>query len=224
MALKYKLDTLEGLEEAQKALYKPGPDGKGFVLDMDDDPAKETMRKLRDQISELERALKARDQKEADERSAREREDLEKRGDYEKASAGYQKRIKELEEALGAQATSIHRERIGRAAVEALAKHGGIPKALQRHLEDALEHVADGDGYKVVVKGDPAMTPEALVTKWKADPEWAFGFNGSGASGSGAQPGGGTGGGTKAWKDMTLDEQTDLYRTNPAQAKALQGA
>lgn len=223
MALKHKLESLDGLEDAIKALYKPASDGKGFVLDMDDDPAKETISKLRKERDELEKAIKEREKSEASAKEAKEREEMERKGEYEKARAADVKRIEELTKQLEAQTGSIHKERIGRATAEALAKHGGITKALAHHLEGLLEHVADGDGFKIVVKGDPATTPDALVAKWKADPEWAFGFNGSGIAGGGTPPSTNTPAGGVNARYQELSSKKDLTNSEGLELVKLAG-
>lgn len=221
MALKFKLDTLEGLDETTKTFYKPGPDGKGFVLDMDDDPAKETIAKIRKERDDLEKSLKEREKQETDAKAAKEREDLEKKGEYEKLRAQDAEAIKAAKDRAEALESKIRNGARDRAALEAMQEAGAIPKALMPHIQDRLEVLPDGDGYKVVVKGDAGKPIKDFISSLKEEMPW--GFQPTGASGGGASQSGGSKQ-TKAWKDMTLDEQTDLYRTNPAQAKALQGA
>ena len=218
MALKFKLDSLDGLEEGLKTLYIKGEDGK-FTLQLEDDPAKDTMRKIREERDSLAKSLKEREKAEADAKAAKEREDLERKGEYEKLRAQDQEALKAaLAKADGLEARNRNNAR-DRAAMEAISAVKGIPKALLPHIVPALEVVPDGDDYKVIVKADPGKKLADFVSSLKNEMPW--GFEGSGFSGSGAmQPG--TNSGAKPWKDMTLDEQSNLFKSNPVQALALQ--
>jgi len=88
--------------------------------------------------------------------------------------------------------------------------------------EDGKPHaVASVKGADGTVK---KLDPKAYATEWlgSADgKEWALA---GGNSGGGAGGSGGTGGASKAWKDMSLDERTNLYNTNPAQYNAMSAA
>lgn len=183
MALKFKLDSLEGLDEGLKSLYTKGDDGK-FTLQLEDDPAKDTMRKIREERDTLARTLKDREKAEADAKAAKEREELERKGEYEKLKATYEadtKAARERAEALEAKLRNGARDR---AAMEAIQAANGIPKALLPHIQGQLEVIPDGEDFKVVVKGNPGQKLTDFVTGLKADMPW--GFNGSGASGGGA--------------------------------------
>lgn len=195
MALKFKLDSLDGLDEAQKAFYKPGPDGKGFVLDLDDDPAKETIAKIRGERDDLAKALKARETAEADAKAAKEREDAEKRGEYEKLRAQDQEEIRKEREAREALEGRLRSGAVERAALEAIGAAKGIPKALLPHVLPALEAIPEGDGFAVRVKSDPGKKPADYVATLKGEMPW--GFEGTGASGSGGAPNAGGGNNTK---------------------------
>ena len=68
------------------------------------------------------------------------------------------------------------------------------------------------------------LDPKAYVTEWMNTPdgkEWALASSNSGGGASGSGAGGGT---NKAFKDMTLDERTQLFKANPAQYSALEAA
>lgn len=218
MALKFKLETLDGLDEALKPLYTPTEDGK-FVLQLEDDPAKATMQKLRQELAEKEKALKAA----ADEKAAKEREAEEAKarasGDFDKLKAQMEARTKEAEAKAEALQNRIREASRERALMDAISQVGGIPKALLPHLKELVEDVAEGDAYKHLVKGDPSKKLTDFISGLKAEMPW--GFQATNASGGGANPNAGTPQ-AKAWKDMTLDERTALYKTNPAQAAALQ--
>lgn len=218
MALKFKLDTLDGLDEAAKTFYKPGPDGKGFVLDMDDDPAKETIAKIRKERDDLEKSLKEREKQEADAKAAKEREDLEKKGEYEKLRAQDAEAIKAAKDRAEALELKIRNGARDRAALEAMTEAGAIPKALMPHVQDQLEVITEGDGYKVVVKGDAGKTLKDFVAGLKEEMPW--GFQPTGATGTGApahQPGAATGAKARydelmGKKELTSSEGHELVR------------
>lgn len=219
MAIKFKLESLDGLDEALKSLYAKNDDGE-YVLQIDDDPAK-AMRKLRSELAEKERLIKEREKAEADAKSAKEREDLERKGEYEKLRAQDQEAIKALQSKADQLESRLRNGARDRAAMEAITAAGGIPKALLHHLVSSLEVVTDGDDYKVVVKADPGKKLTDYVLGLKNEMPW--GFTGTGASG-GAAPPAGSPTHTRSWKDMSLKERTELAIQNPTLAKQLQGA
>ena len=188
MALKFKLDSLEGLDEGLKSLYTKGDDGK-YTLQLEDDPAKATMQKLRQELAEKEKALKDREKAEADAKAAKEREELERKGQYETLKANLEAETKAYKEKAEALESKIRNGARDRAAMEAIQAAGGIPKALLPHIQGQLEVIPDGEDYKVVVKGEPGKKLADFVAGLKADMPW--GFNGSGASGGGATQSGG---------------------------------
>lgn len=207
MALKFKLDSLDGLDEGLKSLYSKGDDGK-FTLQLEDDPAKATMQKLRQELAEKEKALKDREKAEADAKTAKEREDLERKGEYEKLSAVDKAALKAAEEKALILETKIRNGARDRAAMEAIQAVKGIPKALLPHITPNLEVINDGDDYKVVVKVDPGKKLVDYVASLK--PEMPWGFEGSGASGGGAGQSGGTG---NTGKKMS---QTEFNQLKPS--------
>lgn len=219
MAIKFKLESLDGLDEALKSLYAKNDDGE-YVLQIDDDPAK-AMRKLRSELAEKERLIKEREKAEADAKSAKEREDLERKGEYEKLRAQDQEAIKALQSKADQLESRLRNGARDRAAMEAITAAGGIPKALLPHLVSSLEVVTDGEDYKVVVKADPGKKLTDYVLGLKNEMPW--GFNGSGASGGGA-PQSARAAPAKKWSEMGLKERTELAIQNPTLAKQLQGA
>lgn len=192
MALKFKLDTLEGLDETTKTFYKPGPDGKGFVLDMDDDPAKETIAKIRGERDELAKALRAHEKAEADAKAVKDREDLERKGEYEKLSAADKAALKAAEERVQNLESKFRMSSRERFLQEAMAAVGAIPEALGPHVRDLFEDVPDGDGFKHVVKGDAGKKAADFLAAFKETKPWAFqptGSTGGGASTHQGAPG-----------------------------------
>ena len=187
MKLSYKLDSLDGLDEGLKGLYAK-VDGK-FVLQLDENPAQETISKLTKEKSEIEKAMKAiADEKEAKEREAEEAK-ARATGDFEKLKQALSSENKGLKDEVENLRNHIKNGARDRAAMEAIQAAGGIPKALLPHVQGALEVVQDGDDYKVIVKGDPGKKLDAFIAGLKTEMPW--GFNGSGASGGGAPQSGG---------------------------------
>lgn len=193
MSLKRILDTLEGIDDTTAKLYTKGDDGK-FRLDLEGEEEgegyKSALQKERKAREEAEKALKARERSEAEEKARKEREDMERKGEYEKLSAADKAALKAAEEKAAALESRIRNGAVERAAMEAIQAAKGIPKALLPHILPNLETTPDGDGYKVIVKGDPAKKLTDYVSSLKA--EMAWGFEGTGASGGGANPSGGT--------------------------------
>ena len=206
MALKFKLDTLDGLDEAAKTFYKPGPDGKGFVLDMDDDPAKETIAKILKERDDLEKSLKEREKQEADAKAAKEREDLERKGEYEKLRAQDAEAAKASKERINALESQIRMDSRDRFLDATMRSVGAIPEALGPHVRDLFEDVPEGDGFKHVVKGEAGKKATDFLAAFKETKPWAF--QPTGASGTGApahQPGAATG--AKARYDELMSKQ-----------------
>ena len=195
MALKFKLDSLDGLDEGLKSLYTKGEDGK-FTLQLEDDPAKATMSKIRQERDELAKALKDREKAEADAKTAQERAELERKGDYEKLKSSLETDAKDAKSKLEALETRLRNSARDRAAMEAVQAVKGIPKALLPHITPLLEVIPEGDEFRVVVKGDPGKKLPDFVASLKDEMPW--GFEGSGASGSGTPSGGGSAASGKA--------------------------
>lgn len=158
---------------------------------------KKALQAERARANELEKQLKQIQKLEDDAKAAKERESLERKGEYEKLRAQDLARIKELEGAIEAARSKERQGLISRAALEAISQHGGIAKALEPHLLGALEAIPDGEGYKIVSAGDPSKSAADLVASWKRESDWAWAFLGSGASGSGAPPASGSTNGAK---------------------------
>ena len=186
--LKFKIDSLDGLDEALKPLYAKGQDGK-YTLQVDGDPAASALAKMKADLETANAALKAA----ADEKDKKDREAEESRaratGDFEKLKEALGSENKGLKDQLEALTNRIKNGARDRAAMEAIQAAGGIPKALLPHVQGALEVVQDGEDYKVIVKGDPGKKLDAFIAGLKTEMPW--GFNGSGASGGGAPQSGG---------------------------------
>lgn len=187
--LKYKLDSLDGLDEGLKAFYKK--DGDKFVLDVDDSGAKTAIQKERERAEAAEKALKDRESAEAKAKADAEKAQLEAKGDYEKLKAALDAEKKTLAEQADKATQGLKSYLLKAELTAAIAQHKGNPH-LSKLVEDQFEAVLSPDGaHKVVVKGDPSKTPAQFIESLKADASYGAFFEGSGVSGGGAPPAGG---------------------------------
>ena len=220
--LKFQLDTLEGVDEAVRALYTE-KDGK-FVLGIEGLPQPEDVSGLKAKVDELLGEKKAAEKKarEAEEAARLEREELaRKSGNVEELerswSEKYSKREAELsamlEQERGTLSTQIRDLTVGRTATDiasALAIPGSA-KALLPHIERRLS-VEQRDGKPVVVVLDQqgklsAATLDELKAEFANDTAFAPLIAGSKASGGGAAGAGGGGVAAKGKIGGTKEER-----------------
>lgn len=215
MALKHKIDSLDGLDEALKPLYAKGADGR-YTLQVDESPATNT-------INELKNKLKALEDKEEKARLDAEEAKARATGDFEKLKQNFEAKekdyLKQVEEAhMGLKSYLLKSE-----LTAAIAANKGNPHLLKL-VSDQFEAVLSPDGaHKVLAKSDPTKTPVQIIEALKKDATYQPFFEGSGASGGGAPQSGGAAP-AKKWSEMGLKERTELTIQNPTLAKQLQGA
>jgi hypothetical protein len=221
--LKFQLDTLEGVDEAVRALYTE-KDGK-FVLGIEGLPQQEDVTGLKAKVDELlgEKKLAEKKAREAEERARTEREEAARKSgnveELEKSwSEKYNRREAELngmlEQERGTLSTQIRDLTVGRTATDiasALAIPGSA-KALLPHIERRLS-VEQRDGKPVVVVLDQqgklsAATLDELKAEFANDTAFAPLIAGSKASGGGAAGAGGGGGAAKGKIGGTKEERT----------------
>lgn len=221
--LKFQLDTLEGVDEAVRALYTE-KDGK-FVLGIEGLPQPEDVSGLKSKVQELLDEKKAADKarKDAEEQARLDREEAaRKSGNVEELerswSEKYNRREAELngtlEQERGTLSAQIRDLTVGRTATDiasALAIPGSA-KALLPHIERRLS-VELRDGKPVVVVLDQqgklsAATLDELKAEFANDTAFAPLIAGSKASGGGAGGAGGGGGAAKGNIGGTKAERT----------------
>ncbi|MBN1080325.1 hypothetical protein JNO13_05970 [Pseudomonas sp. 1079] len=221
--LKFKLDTLEGVDEAVRALYTE-KDGK-FVLGIEGLPQQEDVSGLKAKVDELlgEKKAAEKARKDAEEQARLEREEAARKSgnveELEKSwSEKYNRREAELngmlEQERGTLSTQIRDLTVGRTATDiasALAIPGSA-KALLPHIERRLS-VEQRDGKPVVVVLDQqgklsAATLDELKAEFANDTAFAPLIAGSKASGGGAAGAGGGGGAAKGKIGGTKEERT----------------
>ncbi|WP_214510552.1 hypothetical protein [Pseudomonas brassicacearum] len=220
--LKFQLDSLEGVDEAVRALYTE-KDGK-FVLGIEGLPQPEDVSGLKAKVDELlgEKKLAEKKAREAEEAARLEREEAARKSgnveELEKSwSEKYNRREAELngllEQERGTLSTQIRDLTVGRTATDiasALAIPGSA-KALLPHIERRLS-VEQRDGKPVVVVLDQqgklsAATLDELKAEFANDTAFAPLIAGSKASGGGASGAGGGGGAAKGKIGGTKEER-----------------
>ena len=221
--LKFQLDTLEGVDEAVRALYTE-KDGK-FVLGIEGLPQQEDVSGLKAKVDELlgEKKLAEKKAREAEEAARLEREEAARKSgnveELEKSwSEKYNRREAELNGTLEQERTTLSTQirdlTVGRTATDiasALAIPGSA-KALLPHIERRLS-VEQRDGKPVVVVLDQqgklsAATLDELKAEFANDTAFAPLIAGSKASGGGANGAGGGGGAPKGNIGGTKAERT----------------
>lgn len=221
--LKFQLDSLDGVDEAVRALYTE-KDGK-FVLGIEGLPQPEDVSGLKSKVQELLDEKKAADKarKDAEDQARLEREEnARKSGNVEELekswSEKYNRREAELNGTLEQERTTLSTQirdlTVGRTATDiasALAIPGSA-KALLPHIERRLS-VEQRDGKPVVVVLDAqgklsAATLDELKAEFANDTAFAPLIAGSKASGGGAAGAGGGGGAAKGNIGGTKTERT----------------
>jgi len=221
--LKFQLDTLDGVDEAVRALYTE-KDGK-FVLGIEGLPQQEDVSGLKAKVDELLGEKKAAEKKarEAEEAARLEREELaRKSGNVEELERSWTEKFTRreaeltgtLEQERATLSGQIRDLTVGRTATDiasALAVQGSA-KALLPHIERRLS-VEQRDGKPVVVVLDAqgklsAATLDELKAEIANDAAFAPLIAGSKASGGGAGGAGGGGGAPKGKIGGTKEERT----------------
>jgi len=221
--LKFQLDTLDGVDEAVRALYTE-KDGK-FVLGIEGLPQQEDVSGLKAKVDELLGEKKAAEKKarEAEEAARLEREEAaRKSGNVEELERSWTEKFTRreaeltgtLEQERATLSGQIRDLTVGRTATDiasALAVQGSA-KALLPHIERRLS-VEQRDGKPVVVVLDAqgklsAATLDELKAEIANDAAFAPLIAGSKASGGGAGGAGGGGGAPKGKIGGTKEERT----------------
>lgn len=234
MALKYQVDSLDGLDDDLKALYTE-KDGK-FVLDVegveDTSGLKESLRASNKEAMERRKQLEAwkRIGKTPDEieelleaQRVADEEKATKKGEWEKLKAQmnetHQKELSKKDELVSKMRSALERHLVDAAATAAIASAKGVPDLLLPHVQRHVKVVEDDNGeFSVQVvdaKGDPrvngkgeALTISDLVAEMRGSDVFGRAFEGSGHSGSGMKPANGAGGaGTTKKSDFKSEKE-----------------
>jgi hypothetical protein len=230
MKLKIKLDSLDGLDEATKALYIE-KDG-AFHLDLDgyEDPAallrakqhekdarkkaEDDLRTLREEFTTFKSEVEAeRDDKNRKKGNVAEL-DASWQAKYDKLKADHAKDIEKLN-------GKIKTLLVDNVATTLAAELSDSPELLSDLIRKRLtvEDGANGPETRVLDAGGnlSALTVDELREEFKGNKKYAAVIRGSQSSGGGSGGGGNGGGATKAFKDMSEKERTDFAKSNPAE-------
>lgn len=202
--LKYQLDSLDGLDDTQKAFYDE-KDGK-FVLKVEGIPQGEDVSGLKAKVDELlaEKKAEAEKRKAAEEAARKAAEEhARKNGDVEAIEKSWQEKYSRREQELADQLASMEAD-LGTLTVGATAKSLAAELALPGSADVLMPHIQqrlkterrDGKPVTVVLdaEGKPsAMSIDELKQEIANNPAFAPVIVGSKATGGGA--GGAKGGG-----------------------------
>tara|TARA_R110000782_G_C14819221_1_gene413874 strand:- start:25145 stop:25888 length:744 start_codon:yes stop_codon:yes gene_type:complete len=197
MALKYQLDSLDGVDESVKTLYTE-KDGK-FVLGIEGLPQQEDVSGLKAKVDELlnEKKEATRKAKEAEDAAAKAAEEAARKGgDTEALDKSWQEKYNKREQELQAQidglngsVTNMTVDSVALQMASDLAVEGSA-KVLLPHIKARLA-VEQKDGKYVTAVRDAEGKPSAstlddLKNEISSDPAFAHVVVGSKASGGGA--------------------------------------
>lgn len=227
--LKYKLDSLDGLGEEQKALYEEK--GGAFVLKVEGIPQGEDVSGLKAKLDELLSEKKAASEKakqEAEKARKAEEEKAKKEGDFEALSKSYEQKIADLEAKLEADRKAAEQDKISRQAtlIAADLAQGANQEILSTFIERRLR--LEGGEIKVTdEQGNLTIsTVDQLKEEFRTNPKFGALVVASNASGGGAgdaKPASGGAGGKK-FSEMSEQERTALYDKDPDEYRKLRDA
>lgn len=212
-ALKLTLDSLDGVDDAVKALYVE-KDGK-HVLDVDgiEDTgalkgALQKERKAREdaekQIKKWQRLGKTDEEIAAllEDQEKKAQTDAERKGEWEKLrtqmNEKHQAELAKKDEAVGSMRKALERHLVDAAATAAIASADGVPDLLLPHVQRHVKVIEEDGEFTVKVvdaKGDPRvngkgepLTISDLVSEMRQSEIFGRAFKGDGKSGSGTPP------------------------------------
>lgn len=220
MALKAKIDNLEGVDPAFHSLYAPAEDGSGFVLGVEgaEDVYAAGLKSNRDAIlaekQQLEEKIKKYNGVDPDEyirlkqaQEAQEREKHQQEGNWQ----ALEKQLVERHQAdtqakdtrIKALETALHSELVESKLTNAIANAKGVPELLIQPMKRAVQ-VVELEGGKFTTKvvdpatgqpriGDTKGTPmslDQLVEEFKANPVYGRAFEAPNNGGTGGAGGG----------------------------------
>jgi len=243
MALKFTIDSLDTIDEAQRTFYKPA--GDKFQLDLDgyEDPAglKSALDKERTNARDAVKMAKAwKDlgktpeeiQTLFDTQAQADRDKLTKAGEWDKLrgqmTEQHQTELSRKDDAAKGLRSQLERHLVDAAAVAALAAGKGNADLLLPHVKARVKVVEDSGEFAVRVvdaAGNPRVDGKGnflsmsdLVSEMRQQDVFAPAFQAPQASGSGARQSDGGTGGRKTVTRAQFDHMPQLDRANFAKA------
>lgn len=215
MSLKYKLKTLDGLSEAEKALYAE-KDGEFYlVIEGLPEPKDDTgMKKKLDELLAEKKAEQAA-KLQAEEVARKEAEEKAKlKGDHEALANSYKERIAQLEQEKAQQAELAAKQSIESKAMEIAASlaEGSNQKILSRFISERLR-VENGEIKVTDANGNLTIsTIDDLSKEFRSNQDFASLITASKASGGGGAQGGAGSGGAVKRSEMTNAQKADYIK------------
>lgn len=229
MKLKYKVESLDGLTDEQKALYEE-KDGV-FYLQVDGMPQGEDVTGLKAKVQELLDEKKAESEKArtaAEEARQAKEEKAKKEGDFQALSESYEQKIKDLEAQLQKRDQAYAQKEIQRQSmlIASELSEGANQEILSTFIEKRLR--LEGDEIKVTDENGnlTISTVDQLKEEFRSNPKFGALVVASHASGGGAGDARPTSGGAggKKFTEMTEQERTELYRKDKEEYRRLRDA
>lgn len=231
--LKYKLDSLDGLDESVANLYEQS--GDKFILKVDGVDESDNVLGLKRQVDQLmtEKKDAAKKAKEAEEAAAKATEEAaRKKGDLDALETSWQTKmdraVADKDSELDGLRGSINKMMVDNVAITLANELSvqGSASVLLPHIKQRLKaDQRDGELVTAVIDehGRPsAMTLDDLKNEFSNNPAFAPLIVGSKASGGGANGAHGNGGAvTKKFSEMSGGELVELRKNDPAKYERL---
>ena len=210
MALDFEIDSLDGVDESLKSLYK---EHKGkFRLDVTGiDPADELKRTVtnvkreRDEAKEKARILE-------EQRVAAEEERLREKSEFKELYEREKSAAQKMKEDWEAEKAATNKEKIHSAALEIAAALGDKESSVKLLTREAKDYISIDAG-KIKYEIGGIEVDKQAVMKMLLE-EYANICKSSGANGGGAA-GGKNGGAGKKLSDMTQSERLEFKKRDP---------
>lgn len=218
MALDFEIDSLDGVDESLKSLYK---EHKGkFRLDVTGiDPADELKRTVtnvkreRDEAKEKARILE-------EQRVAAEEDRLREKSEFKELYEREKSAAQKMKEDWEAEKAATNKEKIHSASLEIAAALGDKESSVKLLTREAKDYISIDAG-KIKYEIGGIEVDKQAVMKMLLE-EYANICKSSGANGGGAV-GGKNGGAAKKPEEYSEAERMQMYRSEPAKFKELFG-
>ena len=216
MALVFEIDSLDGLEESVKSLYKPH--GEKFRLDVSGiDPADELKGALQREREER-KAVKARAEQLEREKAEAEEERLREKNEFKELYEREKTERARLKDEWEAEKLTTKKEKINNAALRVASSIGVDDASIKLLMREARDYIDIENGKeKFEIGGVPVDEETLRETLAKQYPRLV---KSSGASGGGSTGSKGVGG-AKKLSEMTQAERVEFKKRDPEGFKKL---
>ncbi|OED34521.1 hypothetical protein AB832_07430 [Flavobacteriaceae bacterium (ex Bugula neritina AB1)] len=229
MPLSYRIDSLDNIEESQKALYVKS--GDGYQLDVDGLEDVTGLKNKRDELLTKNKALQKKAQEQEEEARQAKEAAAKKAGDIEALEASliekYESKQKESQAQIDRLNAMIREEKIDKVAADIANEISTMPKLLGREIKDRLTiEEIDGKFQTRILDAEgklSALTIDELKKEFIDNNDYAGIIKGSKASGGQAATGGNNhGSGSRKWADYDNERDLiDLKKSDPDEYKRL---